>query len=360
MRKRWYNTQLDKQRSKGGYLKGRKVTMTDGLHVDAFPEGTVVSTFQFSPASQEVLRKDAHTDIVCITRTEEFLTRLHDAEIVCSYWLPNNWRELAPNLRWLQCSGAGVDGLVPTGVLHTDSGVIVTTAAGIHAATISEYVFASILMFNRNWPEMVRLQDQHVWPRSASWYNLGARELTEQTLGIVGLGSIGRRVAQLGRAFGMHILATRRSVHAGEEDADVDQLYPIEELQEVLRLSDYVVLAVPLTPETEKLIGEAELRSMRPHAYLVNVGRGRIIDEAALIRALQERWIAGAGLDVVAEEPLPATSPLYSLPNIILTPHISGLSVHYDKRLTTLFTDNLQRYRNGQSLRNKYDPERGY
>jgi len=326
--------------------------MTDGLKV--------ISTFQFSPTSQEVLREAANTEVACITRTDEFLSRLQEAEIICSYWMPANWRQLAPHLRWLQCSSAGVDGLLPTGVLDPDSGVIVTTATGIHAATISEYVFGSILMFNRNWSEMVRLQDRHVWPRSASWYNLGARELVDQTLGVIGLGHIGRRVAQLGQAFGMHVLATRRTVSDGEKDPDVDELYPIEQLQELLRLSDYVVLAVPLTQETEKLIGEAELRAMRPNAYLVNVARGRVVDEEALIRALQERWIAGAGLDVTEEEPLPANSPLYSMPNVILTPHISGLSVHYDKRLTGLFADNLHRYRSGQPLRNQYNPERGY
>ena len=326
--------------------------MTDGLKV--------ISTFQFSSASQEVLREAANTEVACITRADEFLSRLQEAEIICSYWMPVNWRHLAPHLRWLQCSGAGVDGLLPTGVLDPNCGVIVTTAAGIHAATISEYVFGSILMFNRNWSEMVRLQDRHVWPRSASWYNLGARELVDQALGIIGLGHIGRRIAQLGQAFGMRVLATHRTVREGEKDPNVDELYPMEKLQELLRLSDYVVLAVPLTRETEKLIGEAELRAMRRHAYLVNVARGRVIDEGALIRAIQERWIAGAGLDVTKEEPLPASSPLYSMPNVILTPHISGLSVNYDKRLTALFADNLQRYRSGQPLRNQYNPERGY
>src|SRR6266567_3731838 len=326
--------------------------MTDGLKV--------ISTFQFSPTSQEVLREAANTEVACITRTDEFLSRLQEAEIICSYWMPANWRQLAPHLRWLQCSSAGVDGLLPTGVLDPDSGVIVTTATGIHATTISEYDFGSILMFNRNWPEMVRLQDRHVWPRSASWYNLGARELVDQTLGVIGLGHIGRRVAQLGRAFGMHVLATRRSVSESENDADVDQLYPIRRLQDVLRESDYVVLAVPQTPETNGLIGEAELRVMRKNAYLVNVARGRVINEAALIRALQERWIAGAGLDVATEEPLPADSPLFALPNVILTPHISGDSVHYDERLTRLFAENLRRYRAGQPLLNRYDPQRGY
>src|SRR3989440_3868626 len=186
--------------------------MTDGLKV--------VSSYQFSPESQKVLHEAANADVECIAHAEEFQSRLQQADVVCSNWMPVKWRELAPHLHWLQCSSAGVDGLRPTGVLDPDSGVVVTTATGIHAAIISEYVFGSMLMFNRNWPEMVRLQDRRVWPRSASWYNLGARELTDQTLGVIGLGNIGRRVAQLGRAFGMHILATRRSVHPGEEDTD--------------------------------------------------------------------------------------------------------------------------------------------
>jgi phosphoglycerate dehydrogenase-like enzyme len=320
----------------------------------------VISTYQFSPASQEMISAAAQAQLLCISNTEEFQARLRDAEVLCSSWIPRNWRELAPNLRWLQYPEAGVDALQPTGILDADSGVIVTTAVGINASTISEYVFSSMLMFNRSWPTMVRLQDRHIWPRSASWYNLGGRELVGQTLGIVGLGHIGRRVAQIGRAFGMRILATRRSVVPDEHDADVDQFYTSDQLRDMLHLSDYVVISVPLTTTTENLIGEAELRAMQPHAYLVNVARGRVIDEDALIRALKEGWIGGAGLDVTREEPLPADSPLFAIPNVILTPHISGVSVHYDQRLATLFADNLRRYRAGEPMINLYDPVREY
>lgn len=320
----------------------------------------VISTYRFSPASQEIISAAAQAELLCISNTEQFLARLRDAEILCSNWVPANWRELAPNLRWLQYSEAGIDALQPTGILDADSEMIVTTAVGINASTITEYVFSSMLMFNRSWPTMVRLQDRHIWPRSASWYNLGGRELEGQTLGVVGLGHIGRRVARLGRAFGMRILATRRSFVPGERDDDVDQLYTSDQLRDMLHLCDYVVISVPLTTATENLIGEAELRTMQPHAYLVNVARGRVIDEDALIRALKEGWIGGAGLDVTREEPLPADSPLFALPNVILTPHISGVSVHYDQRLATLFADNLRRYRSGEPMINRYDPAREY
>jgi phosphoglycerate dehydrogenase-like enzyme len=321
----------------------------------------VVTTFPFTPESLQLLKEAAATEAVFVTTADELSAHLPDAEIVCSYSIPTDWHKLAPKLRWVQFPGAGVDSLAPTGLLDANSGVIVTTAAGIHAENISEYVFGSMLMFNWNWPQMVRLQDKHVWARSATWYHLGGRELAGHTLGIVGLGHIGRRIAQLGNAFGMHVLGTRRSIHnSGELEQDVDQSFPPEQLHELLQLSDYVVISVPLTRETEKLIGEAELHMMRSNAYLVNIARGRVIDEQALIRALREGWIAGAGLDVTEEEPLPSESPLYSMPNVILTPHISGNSVHYDARLAALFADNLKRYRSGQQLQNQYEPSRGY
>jgi phosphoglycerate dehydrogenase-like enzyme len=319
----------------------------------------VVTTFPFSAESQHLLQEAAATDAVEVTTADELSAHLSDAEVLCSYFIPSDWRAQAPKLRWVQFPGAGVDSLAPTGLLNANSGVIVTTAAGIHAETISEYVFGSMLMFNWNWPQMVRLQDNHVWARSATWYHLGGRELAGQTLGIIGLGHIGRRIAQLGRAFGMRVLGIRRSI-SGEQGPDIDQSFLPEQLHELLRQCDYVVISVPLTRETEKLIGEEELRIMRSNAYLVNIARGRVIDEQALIKALREGWIAGAGLDVTEEEPLPSESPLYSMPNVILTPHISGNSVHYDTRLAALFADNLKRYRSGQQLQNQYEPSRGY
>jgi phosphoglycerate dehydrogenase-like enzyme len=285
---------------------------------------------------------------------------LQEAEIVCAATLPADWRSLAATWRWLQTPSAGIDKLQSTGVLEPENPFLITTAVGIHAVSIGEYVFTSMLMFNRSWPTLVRLQDQKIWARSPGWYRLREQELFGQTLGIVGLGHIGRRIAQLGRAFGMRILASRRSVSVGEQDPDVDQLYATSQLREMLGESDYVVVSVPLTAETEHLIGEAELRAMRPHAYLVNIARGKVIDEQKLLEALRDGWIAGAGLDVFQTEPLPADSPFYSLPNVIMSPHISGLNPHYDARLTELFAENLRRYRRGETLLNLYQASRGY
>ena len=323
----------------------------------------VVSTYPFSTTELAELQEAAQTDVLCVTTREQLIARLPEAEVLCSYWLPDNWLDLTPNLRWLQVAGAGVDGLPASVLLDAENPILITTAVGIHSLTVGEYVFGSMLMFNRSWPQMVHLQDRHIWPQNTNWYKLERRELFEQTLGIVGLGHIGRRIAQLGKAFGMRVLATRRSVQEITEptdEANVDQLYPIKKLRAMLQQCDYIVLTVPLTPETVNLIGEAELRIMKSNAYLVNVARGHIIDEKALLHALEEHWIGGAGIDVTDKEPLPADSPLYRLPNVILTPHIAGESIYYGKRLTALFAENLRLYRADKPLHNRYDPERGY
>ncbi|EFH86853.1 D-2-hydroxyacid dehydrogenase [Ktedonobacter racemifer] len=326
----------------------------------------IVSRFGFSQTSLEKLRAAAQTDIHVIEDREEFNRSVKDAEIICGF-LPKNWREMAPRLRWLQSPAAGIDSLRENSILTPDSGVLVTTGSGIHVTNISEYVFGSMIMFNRAWPQLVDMQRRHAWPRNIELYfpetyqvPFRERELHGQTLAIIGMGNIGRRIAQVARAFGMRVLATRHSAKDGEQDPDVDQLFPQSRMLEVLQQSDYVVIAVPLTRDTEKLIGERELRAMQAHAYLVNIARGKVIDEEVLLRALQEGWIAGAGLDVTATEPLPAESPLYDLPNVILTPHISGATEHYEARLADLFSDNLRRYRAGQPLRNVYEHQRGY
>jgi phosphoglycerate dehydrogenase-like enzyme len=317
----------------------------------------VVSSWIFKPEALAKVRAAADSEVICIENKEDLLPALYDAEVYCGGNIPENWREVAPRLRWLQYPAAGIDRLRKHPILQPDSGVLVTTARGIHITQIGEYVLCSMMMFNRSWPDLIRLQDKGIWPKTNTFRE---RELAGHTLGIVGLGNIGRRVAQLARPFGMRIMATSSSVHEGDTDPDVDQLYPLAQLHDMLSQSDYVVISVALTDKTEKLIGEAELRAMQPHTYLVNIARGKVIDEEVLIRALREGWIAGVGLDVFEQEPLPGNSPLYTLPNVIMSPHIAGGSERGDERFSDLFADNLRRYRAGQPLRNLYDPQRGY
>jgi phosphoglycerate dehydrogenase-like enzyme len=184
--------------------------------------------------------------------------------------------------------------------------------------------------------------------------------LRGKTVGIIGLGHIGREVARLSKAFGMNVIATRRSATRTSRARYVDRLLPSKQMPSLLEESDFVVISVPHTPETHHLIGEKELGMMKPAAYIINIARGGIIDEEALIRALDEKRIAGAGLDVTEREPLPADSRLWDFDNVILSPHVSGGQENYVARATELFCDNLRRYLAGKKLRNVIDRKRGY
>jgi phosphoglycerate dehydrogenase-like enzyme len=271
--------------------------------------------------------------------------------------MPPDLGERAPNLRWVQLTSAGADRLLDSPLVRGD--VTVTTASGIHAVPIGEYVFGVMLAFAKGLPGAMRAQAERTWRPYL------AEELHGKTVGIIGLGAIGGYVAKLAAADGMRVLAIRRSA-AGRKtggetgNPDVGELLPPSDLPYLLSQSDYVVIAVPLTAESRGLIGEAELRSMKPTARIVNIARGSVIDEPALIRALTEGWIAGAALDVFEREPLPAESALWALDNVLLTPHISGGTPRYMERAVDLFCDNLRRYLDGRPLLNVVDPERGY
>jgi phosphoglycerate dehydrogenase-like enzyme len=261
----------------------------------------------------------------------------------------------APDLRWVQLTSAGVDRLLEAPLLRSD--VTVTTASGIHAGPIGEYVLTVMLAFAKGLPAAMTAQSERTW--RPFW----ADELYGKTVGIVGLGAIGGRVASLARAFGMRVLAIRRSVRertAGRDDEPVDELLPGSDLSYLLGESDYVVIAVPLTAESRAMIGETEIATMKPTAVIVNIARGAVIDEPALMRALKDRRIGGAALDVFSQEPLPPDSELWGLDNVIATPHISGGFPRYMELAVDLFGDNLRRYLAGEPLRNVVDINRGY
>jgi phosphoglycerate dehydrogenase-like enzyme len=292
-----------------------------------------------------------------------------DVEVLYAFRVPDNLLSKAPRLRWIQLHSAGADHLLGHPIMK--SNVLITTSSGIHATPIAEYAFASMLAWSRRLLKMIYYQNRHEWPQGR-WDIFVGQDLRDATLGIVGYGSIGREVGRIGKCFGMRVVATKRSVDevrdtgyrvpgTGDPEAQVlDRIYPPERLAEMLAECDFVVISLPLTPETKRLIGEEKLRVMKPSVYLVNVSRGGIVDEIALIKALQEGWIAGAGLDVFEKEPLPPDSPLYDLDNVILSPHVAGFSPHYDERASDLFAENLRRYLAGEELLNLVDKEAGY
>ena len=296
------------------------------------------------------------------------LTEHPGVEVLYTFNLPPNALDLAPRLCWLQLHSAGANHLLDHPIMHSD--IAITTVSGIHATPIAEYVFASILAHRWRVPMWTHCQREARWP-SGRWDLYARSELRGSTLGIVGYGSIGREVGRIGQAFGMRVLALRRSAgrakqgYASERTGDAagavpTRLYAPEALHEMLPECDYVVIAVPLTPETVHLIGPAELKAMKPSAYLVNIARGPIVDETALVQALDQGWIAGAGLDVFEQEPLPADSPLWNLENVLISPHVAGFTPRYDERATALFAENLGRYLSGEPLLNLVDKARGY
>jgi phosphoglycerate dehydrogenase-like enzyme len=258
----------------------------------------------------------------------------------------------APKVRWIHSVSAGIDRVATPTVRAR--GLTVTNARGVFSRPIAEYVVMMMLAIERQLPQLLELQ------RERTWQPLRGRELSELTLGIVGFGSIGAEVARLLAPFGTRILATRRRPERGAGDAANVELHGFDELELVLKASDVVLIALPLTEETAGMIGVAQLQQMREHAWLLNIARGRLIDDLALRRALEAGWIGGAVLDVFAEEPLPPDSPLYGTPNLIITPHTSWSSSRVADRSIELFVDNLRRFVADEPLANVVDLEAGY
>jgi phosphoglycerate dehydrogenase-like enzyme len=258
----------------------------------------------------------------------------------------------APALRWIHSISAGVDRVVTP--LTRERGLQVTNARGVFSPPIAEYVVLMCLAIARRLPQLFDLQ------RERTWQPLRGEELSGLTVGIVGYGSIGAEVARLLEPFGTRIVATRRRPELGSGGRANVEVWGIDRLHDLLRGADIVLIAAPLTDETAGLIGPSELQEMPGHAWLINIARGRLVDETALRRALANGWIGGAVLDVFDEEPLPADSPLYDTPNLVITPHTSWSSDKVVERSIDLFVANLERYLAGQPLENQVDLEAGY
>ncbi len=285
--------------------------------------------------------------------TKELDALLTEAEVIYGFRLPKDLIRRATKLKWVQVMSAGVDRFLEDEEFRK-SKVVLTNVSGIHGVPIGEFVLGMMLMFAKQAPLCFQLKQQRQWGRFVPTV------LRSKTVGIVGLGSIGREVARLAKAFRMRVVATRRSARGAGRARYVDVLYPPDQLHRLLSESDFVVLALPLTPESKGLIGERELRSMKPTAYLINIARGEIVDEQALVRALEERWIAGAGLDVFATEPLPPDSRLWGFPNVVFSPHVAGGMEDYVAQATEVFCENLRRYLSGKRLLNVVNKNRGY
>ncbi len=292
--------------------------------------------------------------LLVTTDRQQIEANLADIEIAVKSF-PYERIPQATNLRWIQQWGAGVDWLLRHPEATMLDRLTVTNGSGIHPVPITEHILGLILAFGRGLHTQIRQQTQRKW-QSPTWDRLF--ELPGKTLLLIGVGAIGERTAEMATALGMRVLGVRRDPTVAA--AGVAEMYGPGALPQLLPQADIVVLTVPLTHETRNLIGEAELRLMKSTVCIINIGRGGTIDEAALIEALQEERIAGAGLDVVAVEPLPQESPLWAMENVIITAHYAGATPIYDERAMPIFLENLRRYVAGEPLHNVVDKQLGY
>ena len=276
-----------------------------------------------------------------------------------------------PRLKWIQTHSAGVNYLLEDPVWQ--SSVLISSLNGVHAVPMAEHALAMILAFRWRLRTMLSFQSRSEWPRNR-WDLFAAPELRDSTLGLIGYGAIARELARQTQALGMRVLALNRSGQRhrfegfsqpgiGDPEALIPEtIYPTTALLELLPQCDYVVVLAPLTPTTHHLLGADAFTAMKSSAYFFNLARGGLVDEVALVQALQQGQLAGAGLDVFETEPLPADSPLWQVDpeRLIISPHVSGFTPHYDDRASDLFAENLRRYLAGEPLLNLVDRERGY
>jgi D-2-hydroxyacid dehydrogenase (NADP+) len=274
---------------------------------------------------------------------------LADAEIFFGFPPPPDLIVRAPNLKWIQDILAGVEMFLNPAIVG--SPVVLTNARGIHPQVV-ESAMTMALMLAKKMTLFTNYKNQKIWKKEVPGL------LSSRTAGILGLGHIGSEIAKTAKTFGMQVVAME--IRAIQKPVSVDVMLPPEKLNELLVQSDFIFIALPLTPKTRGLIGEKEFKLMKPSAFLINISRGAIVDESALVQALNSYWIAGAGLDVFTTEPLPVNSPLWGLENVVLTPHVAGLAENYDEMVTLLFCSNLKRYLKGLELLKVVDKVKGY
>lgn len=290
-------------------------------------------------------------NIVPAITSEERACLIPEAEILLTF--PSTIKKYiarAEKLKWIFCLSAGVEEL-PFDELKR-RGIIVSNASGVHAEQMSEHTLGIMIAFCRQFHTMIKNQLEKRWDRL-----MDVDELASKTLCIIGTGSVGREIAYKAKAFYMNVIGVKNTPAALP---DFDAIYTSDRLHDALKISDYIVVITPLTQKAYHMIGLKEFQCMKRSAVLINISRGDTIDEEAMITALEEGWISGAGLDVFHEEPLPPESKLWGLPNVLLTPHNSGLSRHYYQKCVELFADAYKLYASGQGVLNQIDLEKGY
>ncbi len=308
------------------------------------------------PAPRYVADHSGHPFVRDADQRAEWSALMQGADVLFDFDYPDpkSLLDAGPGVRWVQATSAGIGQFVAKHGLHRPSTVL-TTAAGVHAKPLAEFVLWGMLAFAKGYPIARKQQREGVWKRFVGG------ELGAATVAIVGLGSIGREVARMARTMGARVLGTKRTTEGfTAEQLGVDELFAWRDLHAMIGDADYVVLIAPHTRETVGMMDAAAFAAMKPGSVLINIGRGTLVQEPALLDALDHGPLAGAVLDVTPVEPLPEGHPLWARDDVIVFPHSASTSVRENERLTDLFLDNLRRFRTGEPLRNVYDPVREY
>jgi len=310
------------------------------------------------PWLMERLRADfPHVEFAQLTSYDELEREIADADAFIGWSLRPQQLVAARNLKWIHSPAAAVHQLLFPELVESD--IVITNARDVHGAVVAEHAMALLLALAKRLPSAVRHQQRRQWGQQAMWKESPPpREVQGATLAVIGLGSIGREVARRASALGMRVIAVRE--HPGKGGAQAHEVHAPEDLDNVLAESDFVLLAAPLTEKTRHLINAARLQRMKPDAYLINVSRGPLIDDQALVAALKQRRIAGAALDVFVEEPLPPDSPYWELENVLITPHTAAVTEKLWERHYALIRANLERFFAAQPLLGVVDKKRGY
>lgn len=312
--------------------------------------------FQFKERLSNKIVSEFPSANVHVAQSEQEILRLlqqTDILICGNYNYKQSWLGYAKKLKWIHSIAAGNEKILPSLV---DKPILLTDSSGVHATPIGEQVVGYMLMFERKLLAAAKSQERK------EWANLEVGELNRKTVLIIGLGSVGKGVAKLCRCLGVKVIGVVRALPTSAEAGIADEIHQTSELLRILPFADYVVLAVPYTKETHHMFGSRELAAMKPAACLINIARGSVVDEAALIAALQEKRITGAALDVFETEPLPFDSPLWCMNNVIITPHNAGLTPYYLDRAVEIFCSNLRAYLENkpEQMPNLVDKEKGY
>ena len=312
-----------------------------------------------NPADQELkllTELPAETSLAVGDSPEAFERTAQDATIIFNWSgsgeLLRDVFAMCPRVQWVHSRSAGLDGVLSPDIVG--SPVPVTNGSGVFSPPLGEFALGAILYFAKDFRRMIRTQEAGMWEQ------FDMPEIAGQTVGIIGYGDIGRAVATRVRAMGMRVLAVKRHVLPYSADPLVDKIYPPDQRREVMARSDYIVACAPLTPETRGMVGEPEFAAMKSDAVVINIGRGPVVDEPALVRALASGRIKGAALDVFDSEPLPAGHPFYGLKNLLLSPHCADHTPDWLERAMRFFLEQYERFHKGEPLVNVVDKGLGY